>query len=332
MGCFSCSNDTPHFDAYVEEQRQKNTEIKVDAPGNSTTCKVLTYGIAFFSLGTAVIGCVFIVTGTIPAAGAYALLGGGGFVFILDAAAICLARRSYQKAIQELDASLKENGPHSEHTLFKNYHIQRSYWIGKDGTHHVLHFSKKITDAEEIALEELEEDEDEKLSYSEVKRISELIRQPIEPRQIKTFADGIPLIDFTDGDVTILPHYYPHSNGIDRIKGEDEIFINDRRVLFSTDATYRRDFKKEHGIDFVLIQPHEDNSNLYHIYVYTTEGKYVDHLVDTNQFIELIIIGSQTSPEHVYVSEDALPSNFDSLKSGSKLNHPSKRDVYLVKR
>lgn len=310
MGCFRLK--TPLLDAYVRNQRETNTEIKIVTPGNSTTYKVLTVGIAFFSLGTALIGCVFIATGTIPAAGAYAMLSVGGFVFILDAAAICLARRSYRLAVKELDSYLAKNDEPqitlqmsekdsvSLSFLTDNYHVQVSHRMVKGITQHILYFTKKSS-------EEIED------------CTGELIEQPFNLSQIRTFSDGAPLIDLTNGTVTIKAKQYEGPLTGRKTSSPEEIYINNIRVIFSKNLKFPIAFGRKYYTNVIIIRRTEI-AGVYKIVEYQTDNRPQNTwIVDTRKQIQLETNGSEISHEPVYVPDEELPQDFEGLKPGFEL-------------
>lgn len=313
MGCFRL--ETPLLDAYVRNQRETNAEIKIVAPGNSTTSKVLTFGIAFFSLGTALVGCIFIATGTIPAAGAYAMLSVGGFVFILDAAAICLARRSYRLAVKELDSYLAKNDEPqitlqmsekdsvSLSFLTDNYHVQVSHRMVQGITQHVLYFTKK---------------------YPEKNRTAELIEQPFNLSQIRTFSDGAPLIDLTNGAVTIKAKQYESPLTGRKTSSPEEIYINGTRVVFSNDLSQLLVFGRKYYTNAVIIQE-TAITGVYKIVEYQTDNRPQNTwTVDTRKQIQLEANSwGIISYEPVYLPDEELPHDFEALEPGFELSTPT---------
>lgn len=148
LGC--CEKvDTRHIDAYAKCYYRT---VIVESPGHSTTNKVLIVTIAFFGLGSLVVGVVLLGNGTLAGSGCYALIGAGGVILILDGGFVYWVCRAHRKAITDLNEHLRDNPnisvlgtePCIGNGCSKVYNIQSF-------PHNILYFSKKR--AEQVALE-----------------------------------------------------------------------------------------------------------------------------------------------------------------------------------
>lgn len=302
MFCFP-TVDRTHIDTFAEGF--KAAEIIVESPGRSTTSKVIVGVIAFFSLGTGVLGCVFLATGTIGASGCYALIGTGGFILIVDAGVICLICRAQRNAVAELNAYLGEN---PQLTMASDVYNVRA--VKRSPV--ILHFSKKS------ALE--------LLLTKDYNRMRALVGHAFDPSQLRYFCDETPVIDLTTGRVATVETRKYQSLFKDRIiQKEEEIRINGCRVLFSCDLNTQLAFGARYNTDFVAVRETE-TEGVYSITEFQTNDLPTKTwIVNTHRNIrfETRDGSSEIGTTKVFVVDEVLPGNFDALGEGTQLSPDS---------
>lgn len=209
---FGCcpSVDDSNIRAFVE--RMNAQRAVSENAGNSTLCKIITWGIAFFSLALMAAVGAMIATGTMAATGGSAVIAFSFFIFIITAIAIYVGCRTQRQAIAELNAFLGEN-PQYDGRSTPEYDVRRD-------DNGIYHFSKR--DKEEQALE------------GRINHMSTVLGARFSRDRVLN-VNSVPLLVETTSDAVTTRAR--HST--QRFNNPDDIYLHQTRVCFSIDPDHQ---------------------------------------------------------------------------------------------
>lgn len=140
------------------------------------------------------------------------------------------------------------------------------------------------------------------------------------------FSDGMPLYDRTAAKVVrIVPYKVFNLISGETTTLEDDIFIDDGKVLFSNDLNHLLIFSKEAHTDHVIVED-AGTEGVYKITEVQTEDLPQNHwIVDTKKKFQINQMGGQLilGGQPAYLIESEIPTDYASLAVESIVGKPS---------
>lgn len=252
--CGCGSVDDSNIRAFVTRMDVQDAVAEVqdavaESAGSSTLCKIITWGIAFFSLALAATIGALIATGVMAATGGSAVIAFSFFVFILAAIAIYVDCRAERRATAELNEFLGQNpGYKGNNSLGHKYNVRFEKGV--------YYFSKK--------------ENDQSVKVNQLNRMASTLGAEFSPDRI-LYVNKIPLlVDTSSGIVTTKARSSTQRFGR-TVTGPDDIYILQTRVRFSEGLEDPTPLPfAGSSIDFVKVS--EEGLGVYQFYGYDITG------------------------------------------------------------